>query len=300
MPFDPNYPFDPTDPSQWWQLRNLPRTLVQPNAPPPNGASGNAAESDGIDDWFAPEDDGFPNDWVSPDNNNAPAPAAAPRTAPTAPSPPSNAASPATSNRRAARFDPYEAFWSQIPASRAGAFAWAPPIFLSPDSFSPQNIPSSAWGTPPTFSNPLAQFLPATNALPSLPLDFGTGGILGGIGRMIAEQAKANDPQEVAKNGILGDIAKLSAASGAINATNPWDAPRAACSARLRNHQPPPRKRPFHQSTPHRAFLRPCPPRIPICFQAVPGSVTSTLRSRFRETWPVRLCRAPPPAQVIH
>jgi hypothetical protein len=55
--------------------------------------------------------------------------------------------------------------------------AWAPPIFLSPDSFSPQHIP--AWGTPPKFANPLAQFLPATNALPwaglpNIPITGGT------------------------------------------------------------------------------------------------------------------------------
>jgi hypothetical protein len=53
----------------------LPHILVQPNAPP-NAASGSAAESDGIDDWFIPEDDGFPNDWIYPDNHDAPASAA--------------------------------------------------------------------------------------------------------------------------------------------------------------------------------------------------------------------------------
>jgi hypothetical protein len=236
MLFDPNSPFDPTDPSQLWRLRNLPRTPVQPTAPP-NAASGSAAESNGINvpeddglpndwfapeadgfpnDWFVPEADGFPNDWIYPGNQNAPAPAAAPPSAPPAPSPQANAANPVPSNRRAARFDPYEAFWSQMPASRVGAMAWHPSIFLSADSFSPQNIPLSAWGTSPTFSNPLAQYLPATYAPPDLP----SGGILGGIPKMIAEQAKANDPWEVGKGGILGGIAKLPAAQAAAN--DPW------------------------------------------------------------------------------
>jgi hypothetical protein len=142
--------------------------------------------------------------------------------APPAPSPPPGAANPIPSNRPAARFDPYEAFWSQIPASRAGAFAWHPPIFLSPDPSSPQNMPASAWAPSPPFSpNPFGQFPSAATALASLPPDFGSGGILGGIGRMLAEQAKANDPLErLAKNSILGGIPKLLAAS---NATNPWD-----------------------------------------------------------------------------
>jgi hypothetical protein len=243
MPFDPNSPFDPADPTQRWRLRNLLQTPVQPNAPP-YVASGNTAKSDGIDDrsvlqddgfpndwfvpeadgfpndWFVPEADGFPNDWIYPDNQNAPTPAAAPTTAPPAPSPPPNPANPATSTRPAARFDPYEAFWSQMPASRAGAMAWHPPIFLSADSFSPQDTPSWARGSPPpTFSNPLAQFLPATYARPNLPPDFGTGGILGGIAKLAAEQAKANDPWEVGKGGILGGIPKLRAASGSAG---PW------------------------------------------------------------------------------
>jgi hypothetical protein len=53
MPFDPNFPFMPGDPAQWWRTRALPRIIVQPNAPP-NAASGNPAGSDGIDDWFMP------------------------------------------------------------------------------------------------------------------------------------------------------------------------------------------------------------------------------------------------------
>jgi hypothetical protein len=192
MPFDPEDTFIPADPAQWPRVGGVPRIVVHPNAPP-NATSGNTAGDDEIDDWFVPEDDGFPNDWFVPeddgfpndwfvpDNHNAPALPAPPSTAPWAPSSQPN---PAASTRPPARLDPYEAFWSQIPASRAGAMAWAPPIFLSPDSFAPQHIP--AWGTPPKFANPLAQFLPATSALPwaGLPNIPTTGGILGGLARL--------------------------------------------------------------------------------------------------------------------
>jgi HNH endonuclease len=200
MSFDPYSPFDPTDPSQWWRLQNLPHILVQPKTPP-NPASG-AVEDDGLpNDWFVPEADGFPNDWIYPDNDNAPVPAPTPSAAPVAPSPQPN---PAAANPSPERLDPYHAFWAQMPASRAGAFAWHPPIFLSPEP--------STWLQPPTTSpNPLGQFPTTANA----PPDFGPGGFLSGpVGRMIAEQAKANDPLErLAKYSILGNIPKIIAAS---------------------------------------------------------------------------------------
>jgi hypothetical protein len=210
MPFDPSSPFDPSDPWQWWQTYILPH-LVQPNAPP-NAGPGQAPNPTSLPNGSpipqgALEDDGFPNDWIYPDGQNAPAPA--PPTASPAPTPQSN---PAASNQAPARFDPYAAYWAQVPASRVGAMAWHPPIFLSPDSFAPQNTPSSARGGPPArFANPLAQFLPAASALPTLPPDFGTGGILGGIAKLAAEQARANDPWQAGPGGILGGIAKLAA-----------------------------------------------------------------------------------------
>jgi hypothetical protein len=195
MPFDPNSPFDPADPWQWWRTRILPHILVQPNAPP-NAVSGQAPNPTNLPNGSlvpagALEDDGFPNDWIYPDNQNAAASAAAPGTAPPAPSPQPN---PAAFNRPPARFDPYEAYWAQIPASRVGAMAWHQPIFLSPDSFSPQDTPSSTRGTsPPAFSNPLAQFLPATSA----PPDFGTGRHPGWhreIGRRAGEGQRSMGP----------------------------------------------------------------------------------------------------------
>jgi hypothetical protein len=77
MPYDPA--FSPDDPWQWWRTRAQPRFL-QPNAPA-NGASGDPAGADGIDDWFVPGQppkpadspgiapagagsDGYPDDWI--------------------------------------------------------------------------------------------------------------------------------------------------------------------------------------------------------------------------------------------
>ena len=200
MPFDPNSPFDSTDPSQWWRLQNLPHILVQPNAPP-NAASG-GTEDDGLpNDWFVPEADGFPNDWIRPDNN-APAPAPPPSAAPPAPNPQPN---PAATNRSLEHLDPYYAFWSQMPASRVGAMAWHPPIFLSPD-------PSTR--LPPTLPNAFGQFPPAASAFAP---DFGLGGIPGGFGRAIAEQARANNPWAALANDVLDGNPKMAAASASTD-----------------------------------------------------------------------------------
>jgi hypothetical protein len=144
--------------------------------------------------WSAETDASFPDDWIYPDNQS-PALAAAPSTTPP-PSPQPNP-SPAVSNRPAARFDPFAAYWSQMPASRVGALAWEPPIF--PDSFG--QFPSAA---PAPYNDP-----------PNFP----PGGLLGGIGRMIAAaQARASDPLAAATNGILGGIPKLIPAAAPTSA----------------------------------------------------------------------------------
>jgi hypothetical protein len=123
---------------------------------------------------------------------------------PPAPSPQPN---PALANRSLEHLDPYYAFWSQMPASRAGAVAWHPPIFLSPDP--------STWLPPfTTFPNPLGQFLPAAN--PFTP-DFGLGGIPGGFGRAIAEQARANNPWAALANDVLDGNPKMAAASASTD-----------------------------------------------------------------------------------
>src|SRR5258708_38976472 len=91
-------------------------------AAPPNGPS-----SDGIDDWFVPgqspgriapwspgTDAFFPDDWIYPDNRNAPIPAAAPNSALPAPNPRPNAANPAIFNRPAPRPAPVCTYLSTL------------------------------------------------------------------------------------------------------------------------------------------------------------------------------------------
>jgi hypothetical protein len=219
MPFDPNFPFDPEDdgfPNDWF----VPEADGYPN------------------DWFVPEADGFPNDWFVPDNQNPPAPAAAPPSAPPAPSLQTNATKPVPINGPAARFDPYEAFWSQMPASRVGAMAWHPPIFLSPDSFAPQSSPSWARGGPsPRFSTPLEQFLPPTYVLPGRPPEVCPGGILGGIPKLAAASGVPN-PTDAAASGQPGDMSKLTTTPGPTGVPSRKIAP--GLLAPLRFSGPPP------------------------------------------------------------
>jgi hypothetical protein len=231
MPFDSDFPSAPADPSQWWRARALPHILVQPNAPA-NAGSTNPAGSDGIDDWFvptpAPEQDGFPDDWFvpasagavasppgapsNPNNANVPAPAAAPNLP--APNPQPSGATAGPSNQPAPpRPDPLAPYWALIPASRVGAMAWHPPIFLSPNPLSPQNIPASGWVTPPPI------FLNSPGQRPSAgpaPLDYSLPayGLLGGIARLAASVPSDLGPPSAA-NGMLGGIARMIAASAA-------------------------------------------------------------------------------------
>jgi hypothetical protein len=233
MPSNSNFPFAPADSSQQWQARGLPRILVQPNAPA-NAGSTNPAGSDGIDDWFvptpAPDQDGLPDDWFvpgnagavasppgdasNPSNANVPAPAAAPN--PSAPNPQSSAATPSASNQPAPRPDPFAAYWSLIPASRAGAMAWHPPIFLSPDPFSHENIPASAWVTPP----PIFLNSPGQPPFPGpAPLDYSLPayGLFRGIAKMSAASAPPDLGPPSAAHGLFGGIAKWIAASAALD-----------------------------------------------------------------------------------
>jgi hypothetical protein len=173
------------------------------------------ASSDGIDDQ-----DGLPNDWfvpanpgaVAPNNANMPVPAAAPNQP--APNPQPSTVPPGLSNPPAPpRPDPFAAYWSLIPASRAGALAWAPPIFPSSNPFGFQNIPAP----PPPFSLNSRALLP-----PAGPTQFddvppaAANGLFGNtIGRMLAARAKPYDPFEAAANGMWGGIAKMIAANAA-------------------------------------------------------------------------------------
>jgi len=101
-------------------------------------------------------------------------------------------------NSRTAIPNPVASAPAPFSAAALGAMAWHPPIFLSPDP--------STWLPPPaTFPNPFGQSRPAVNALPT---DFGTGGILGGLAKIAAEQARANDPRYGPATGMLAGVAK--------------------------------------------------------------------------------------------
>jgi hypothetical protein len=202
MPFDPAFP--PDDPWQWWRTHAQPRFL-QPNTPA-NGASGDPADADGIDDWFVPEQppkpadspgtapagvesDGYPNDWIYPTSWPAPS-ATSPGIAPPAPSPPIGTFNPGISKPPLPPTDPLAAYWSTIPASRLAAVAWAPPIF--PDAFGRFQLTRPAPAAP-------------------LPLTIESG-LLGGVGRMLAERA-AGIPSFGEGHDLYGAIARLPAAS---------------------------------------------------------------------------------------
>ena len=122
-----------------------PHIIVRPKSP--NGPPDNPADADGIDDWFVPTADGYPDDWF------VPAPAATP--AQSGPGAQSNAAAPPVSNPPAVRPDPSAAFWSLVPASRLGALAWDPPIFPGDSTpFSPGTSTPSVWPAGPPAGNP--------------------------------------------------------------------------------------------------------------------------------------------------
>ncbi len=153
------------------------RIIVHPK--PPNAPPDNPAGADGPDDWFVPMADGYPDDWF------VPAPLATPGPGQSGPAAQSNTAIPPLSNPPAVRPDPSAAYRSLIPASRAGAFAWHPPIF-----------PNSAGQFPP----PAPPYDP-----PVLPV----GGLFAGIGRKLA--ASVNGPG--IGYGLFGSPVKLRAAN---------------------------------------------------------------------------------------
>jgi hypothetical protein len=211
MAIDPQSPFMPADPSWWWQTRALPRIVVHPK--PPNAASDGSAGAGGIDDWFVPGQapgaaDG-PDDWfvptaaradTYPDDWFVPVPAATQNAGPPPPNAQSSLGNPIQSASGAP--DPLAAHWPLIPASRAGAMAWQPPIFLPPNPFSHENIPASKWVTPPPiFLNSPGQSAFPAPAPPATPrLDAGYG-LLGAL----ANLTESNAP----RSGLLDALANL-------------------------------------------------------------------------------------------
>jgi hypothetical protein len=166
--------------------------------------------SEGIDDWFVPgaprSDTSFPDDWFVP----------TPNMGQRAPGPQPNVANPGIANPPAAPPDPFADYWSLIPASRAGAMAWQPPIFLPPDPFAPENIPASKWLTPlpiflgdsPTFppnSSTTSVWPPAPSQLAGAPSAAAPGGILGALAHL-----GSSSP---GPGGLLGALAQLDSSS---------------------------------------------------------------------------------------
>jgi len=151
MPFDPS-----NDDDAWWNNLGPLRLTIHPAAPPnpPSNAplvpsanyndwarwNGPAGGADLPNDWFVPPSasggDSLPDDWFVPE------PSAPPSTTQPPPGPQSSALDPGAPNPSATPRDPFEAYWSLIPASRAGAFAWHPPIFLNSAGQFPPPVPT--------------------------------------------------------------------------------------------------------------------------------------------------------------
>jgi hypothetical protein len=126
----------------------------------------------GPDDWFVPAADGYPDDWFVPAADGYPddwfVPAtAAPGTAQPTPGPQPGTANPAPTTRPAPLPDPLADFWSRVPASRVGAMAWHPPIFLNSPGQSPLGAPAplnAPWIDPTRGQLAAAENLPGPSA----------------------------------------------------------------------------------------------------------------------------------------
>jgi hypothetical protein len=101
------------------------------------------------------------------------------------PGAPPAAANPDIRNQATPRPDPFAAYWSLIPASRAGAMAWQPPFFPSSNPFSPENIAAPKWVTPPPmFLNSPGQSLLPAAAHPTAPRPDTGYGLLGALANL--------------------------------------------------------------------------------------------------------------------
>jgi hypothetical protein len=170
----------------------------------------------GLDDWFVPARP--PSGADGPDDWFVPAPAASPNAGAPAPNAQPSLGNPGRSNPPATRPDPLADYWSLIPASRAGAMAWQPPIFLPPNPFSHENIPASKWVTPPPiFLNSPGQSPSPPAAPPSLP-SIPIGGLLGALANLPATNSAAGGYDR------LGAIARLRSANPAAFQSLQWPA----------------------------------------------------------------------------
>jgi hypothetical protein len=182
MPFDPDNPFGPADPSQWQWAGALPRIIVHPKPPL------NAPDLDGIDDWFvptgAPADTSYLDDWF------VPTPSTTPGTGQFAPGAQTAIGNPGRSNTPAPWPDPFAAYWSLIPAGGVGATAWDPPTF---PGNSPNNPSTPSW--PPAQSPPVAS--------PKIPI----GGLLGALANLGSWSPVTGN--WIPSGGLLGTLAHL-------------------------------------------------------------------------------------------
>jgi hypothetical protein len=220
MPFDPENPFASADPSQWLPTRAPLRITVHPKPPPSDGID----ESDGgPNDWFVPGNapaDSFPDDWFVP-------PSATPNIGQFPPG-----AQPNTNFRSAypaVRPDPFAAYWSQIPASRLGALAWAPP-YLPPSSPSSDNFPSPTLPPAPLIlRTPTLGLDPfpwsSTHSLPSPTVP--EGGFLSAL----ATLGPPSPPWSARQGGLLGAPVTLGmppppapSTGGFLGVLPPWSA----------------------------------------------------------------------------
>jgi hypothetical protein len=113
----------------------------------------------GPDDWFVPAADGYPDDWFVPASDGYPddwfVPASsAPATAQPTLGPQPRTANPAPATRPAPPPGSLADYWSRVPASRVGAMAWHPPIFLNSPGQSPLGAPAPPDQTPAETTGP--------------------------------------------------------------------------------------------------------------------------------------------------
>jgi hypothetical protein len=167
MPLKP--PFDATDPQSWPQNGEPLCITVHPNTPP-QASTGNPTAADGIDDWYVPgsgqSDTSYPDDWfvpsVSSDTNSIQTPpnfqSASVATAN------GDTSAPPSNNSPAPRPDPLTAYWSLIPASRAGAMAWHPPDLSTSQPIRTGEHPSLGLGNAAPDLSPFTRTISASRA----------------------------------------------------------------------------------------------------------------------------------------